>query len=521
MKPIIADMEEISDSVEVYESKPNPFLVYIIYVMAALLIIAFGWMYFSKIDIVVKSNGVFRSNEDAINVSIGINGKISSCNIDEGQYVEEGDILFTIDAESIEDTMQSYEKSNNDVKERIEILQAYDRYLGGEANAFDAYADNQYYNEFISRKEVLELTNKNTDTELLKQKEQYQEELDIILGQISGYEQQISKLQQAEECVKNRNNSFLLSESYYDSIVSSYISNFNVTSLQYDDQISEYEKKLDTLEQQLEALPDTYDNVDITSLKQQVSDIETTIAKLSGDKKTALNNLELQQIATIEQQIESVRSTLSAAKSNMSSIESQLKILNDTGNMNTTKISELTEKQNVSQELLTYYEKKREYENTLKQYDLDSGNAIIKAETSGFIYMLEEIGEGSYVAQGTAVCQILPENTKGYYAEVYVQNKDIAMMQKEQIVKFEIAAYPSSEYGYFTGVIESISKDIKVDQASGSAYYLVKVRCDQATVTNKTGKTGSIINGMGCQAKVIVDERNVFGYLLEKLDFLD
>lgn len=82
---------------------------------------------------------------------------------------------------------------------------------------------------------------------------------------------------------------------------------------------------------------------------------------------------------------------------------------------------------------------------------------------------------------------------------------------------FEIAAYPSGEYGYFTGVIESISKDVKIQQPSGSACYLVKVKCDRTTVTNKDGKTGSIMNGMICQAKIIVGERNVLEYVLDIL----
>ena len=56
VKPIIVDMTDISDSVEVYESKPNPFMVYLIYILAALLITAVGWMWFSKMDIVVKSS---------------------------------------------------------------------------------------------------------------------------------------------------------------------------------------------------------------------------------------------------------------------------------------------------------------------------------------------------------------------------------------------------------------------------------------------------------------------------------
>ena len=130
MKPIIVDMTDISDSVEVYESKPNPFMVYLIYILAVLLITAVGWMWFSKMDIVVKSSGIFRSEESAVNVSVGINGQISSCNIEEGQYVNEGDILFTVDADSsIENEVKAQEVLYDDITDRIEILKAYERYL--------------------------------------------------------------------------------------------------------------------------------------------------------------------------------------------------------------------------------------------------------------------------------------------------------------------------------------------------------------------------------------------------------
>ncbi len=119
------------------------------------------------------------------------------------------------------------------------------------------------------------------------------------------------------------------------------------------------------------------------------------------------------------------------------------------------------------------------------------------------------------------MCRILPETNSSYYAELYVENRDIAKLQIGQTVKFEIAAYPSSEYGYFTGIINSIAKDIKVDGNSGSSYYPVRVKCDKTTVMNKHGDKGSIINGMICQAKIVVEEKSIFRYLMEKINLLD
>ena len=66
MKPIIVDLKDISDSTEVYDSKPNKFISYTIYIICAILIIALLWMYFFRMDIVVKADSVFRGDDDSV-----------------------------------------------------------------------------------------------------------------------------------------------------------------------------------------------------------------------------------------------------------------------------------------------------------------------------------------------------------------------------------------------------------------------------------------------------------------------
>lgn len=105
-----------------------------------------------------------------------------------------------------------------------------------------------------------------------------------------------------------------------------------------------------------------------------------------------------------------------------------------------------------------------------------------------------------------------------YYAEVYVRDDEIARLNEGQKVKLEISAYPSSEYGYFTGKIENIAEDITIDQTSGISYYVVNIECNKNVVKGKDGEEYSLRNGMSCQAKVIVDEENVMRYLLKKID---
>lgn len=61
MKPIIVNMKDMSDSTEVYASRPNRFLIYTIYLILLAAIVAVVWMCVFKIDIVVKSNGSLKA----------------------------------------------------------------------------------------------------------------------------------------------------------------------------------------------------------------------------------------------------------------------------------------------------------------------------------------------------------------------------------------------------------------------------------------------------------------------------
>ena len=76
MKPIIIDMKDMSDSTEVYDSKPNRFMIYTIYAILLIFVIALIWMYFTVIDIVVKSDGIFKGSNALYEISSGVTGRV-------------------------------------------------------------------------------------------------------------------------------------------------------------------------------------------------------------------------------------------------------------------------------------------------------------------------------------------------------------------------------------------------------------------------------------------------------------
>ena len=232
-------------------------------------------------------------------------------------------------------------------------------------------------------------------------------------------------------------------------------------------------------------------------------------------------NLELQQITTIEQQISGYHDTIRSLETNLTSAKLQLDAVNGVDNETKETVAILTEKGNIATEILTYEDKVKECETYLKSYDIRNNNCIVKANVSGYFYVSQELKLGSFVQEGTAIGTIYPEAESKYYAEIYVENTDIAKIKEGQEVKFEIAAYPSSEYGYFEGTVDNIAKDITIDQSAGYAYYLVRAKCDNMTLKGKDGEEATLMNGMACQAKIVVDEKNILTYLLDKIDLLD
>lgn len=88
MKPIIMDLKDISDSREVYDSKPHPFLTWFILLVTMILISGVLWSYFFHIDIVLKANGIVNAKEDIQeNISL-ISGTIERCEVKDNDFVK-------------------------------------------------------------------------------------------------------------------------------------------------------------------------------------------------------------------------------------------------------------------------------------------------------------------------------------------------------------------------------------------------------------------------------------------------
>lgn len=517
MKPIIVDMKDLSDSVEVYESKPTPFLVYTIYVILGIMVAAIIWASVFEIDDEVKSSGIFKSSDEIYDISSGVSGKITKCNVENGTYVKEGELLYSVSIDALSETITSYQESLSEAKDRLEILSAYEQALDNGTEIDKSLSDNKYYSEFVDRRDLLLANIKSSTCDSEGQSQIYQDNIDSINSAIEAYNAKIEKLGQVKVCITNRENIFSGSnDDYYNSLVNSYIASYNYNKLQYDNKISEYETQIKTLEKEINGVED---GTDVSTLQNQVDTLNGSITSAKTERDQALLSLEQSQLSSVEQMIEEYNDSLITLKSNIASAEASLSGVSKSSN--THNIAILTEKGNIASERLTYEDKMDECEEYLKTYNIQDDNCSIVAKSSGCFYASHDLKVGSYLQEGSEVGSIYPDSESGFYAEIYVENSDIGRIKEDQEVKFEIAAFPSSEYGYFTGEIENIAKNITVDENTGAAYYIVKVKCQEMNLANKDGDTAFLKNGMACKGKIVIGEKTVMQYFLKKINLLD
>ena len=64
MKPIMINMEDMSDSKIIYESSPKKLIVLFVYLMLAITVITVIWMGVSPMDVVINANGCIMADRE-------------------------------------------------------------------------------------------------------------------------------------------------------------------------------------------------------------------------------------------------------------------------------------------------------------------------------------------------------------------------------------------------------------------------------------------------------------------------
>lgn len=107
-------------------------------------------------------------------------------------------------------------------------------------------------------------------------------------------------------------------------MVSSYISSYNYTKLQYDNKISDYREQIEKIKKQIK---NAGEETDTESLNKQKETLKHSISATEREANQALSSAESSQIASVEQIIENYNDNLISLNANLESANWNLKML--------------------------------------------------------------------------------------------------------------------------------------------------------------------------------------------------
>lgn len=160
MHDFIIDINDLSDSRELLEAKPPKVIKIFIYFILLMLITGFVWISLSFLEITTKSPGMIRPTKDISNVRNIVSGYIGDIYFSDGDYIKKGDLLYTIDTESLNLDLKDIEtKIERIIKQRDNTITLKNSVLNGE-NKFRP-ENIEFYNRYLTfelEREKLELT---------------------------------------------------------------------------------------------------------------------------------------------------------------------------------------------------------------------------------------------------------------------------------------------------------------------------------------------------------------------------
>ncbi|AIS51985.1 putative bacteriocin ABC transporter, bacteriocin-binding protein [Thermoanaerobacter kivui] len=461
MREIVQNIEELTDSRELLESKPHPIASVSVYILLLLIISFLIWSYFSEKEIVVKANGIIRPYKEFI-ISNKVTGNVEKIYVTDGQKVKKGDVLYVIEHKNLELQKSILEKQLANKISEVENLKKLKNSIQDGKNYFDKSSENEMYYYY-----------KYLDFYINKK---------AIESQLYGINVQAQNIDNILENLKNLKKSIDQNENKIN----------NDTS--YYNQFVDYQMNINQRQDKIEQLQN--------ALTQKYYDAENTVQNAKDD----LISYQNQYMLSLKSNIEQNEEKLKEIKANLNNVNVE-KFTADT-------IAQIED---------NIYSDEKEIEKLkgeLQNINLAIEDYIIKSPANGKIDMITSIKEGDLIQSGLEMVKIIPDNSE-YIVKLYIPNKDIADIKVGQKIKYHILALPYQEYGELSGEIVKLSIDSRLDKQSGLNYYEAEATIDNKPLYNRKGEKKNIKVGMIVEAHVIGHREKMLYYLLEQLNLKD
>ncbi|WP_286906813.1 HlyD family efflux transporter periplasmic adaptor subunit [Clostridium sp. UBA1652] len=471
MRYSIENLNDITDSREIMNSRPKGFTMYMMYIIISLLTITIIWSAVADKEITIKASGMVRPNNEIIKVANKSMGSITELNIAEGMEVKKGDILLTIDSEELKVQKAALDKTIEDKNNSINNYEKLKKSILDNNNYFDSSSESEkeYYQKY-----ELYISSKN---DAGKQKELIQSQVDSLNKSISDLNLLLKSMDEGKNYFDKSNSMYYQYEDYAYNI-----NDLNNTIKSNEDTLNKLKKQEGVLEEQIKSAQDTLD-----SSKQALEKYK--------------NNQKMSVLSTISQTKQKIE------EANISGSTS-----------NTTKEQYISQ---IDDSIKALESSKTEINVNIESLKSKIEASTVKAESDGILNIITPVKVGNYIQSGTEIASIIPQDTSNYKLEIYIQNQDFGNVKEGQTINIAFAGLPQKDYGILKGTVEKISADSKVNQKDGSSYYTAETYINTNFLTNKKGEKSEIKPGMIVEGKIVNRRVSYLRYFLEKINILE
>jgi HlyD family secretion protein len=483
VKYIVQDLKDISDSKEILEAKPFPFVQIFIYIILISLLSVLIWSYFGELDEVVKAKGVVRPNSKISTIKNVVSGKVKTLNMKEGKKVKKGDLLYTLDTESIDikinQTNELLDKNqieyNNLCKFKESIIK--------KKNLFDINDEKErdYYYKYEKYK--LDIQEEFQNKELINEK------VSELQNKISNQELLLKSMNDNVNYFDKQNKEYYHMYEDYKAKKDELINNLNFTENNYKRYKELYEFG-------------SISKKEFEEIKNYYNQAKLNLQKFDNENKSRISNEIFENKLTLSQN--TIEKNKLFRSTDIKSIGSFSYLETDT----LVSIDELIKKKEVQIQDLKV---------SLGELKTNKKKCIVKSPIDGILKIQKELNIGDNLIGGEDIATVIPKNQSEFKLNIYVSDKDISKIKKGDKVKYHFKALPFKEYGELKGKITNISADSTFNESGGFSYF-IEGSLENKPLYGYKGDMKRVKVGMTADVQIVTKRKKIIYYILEKLD---
>ena len=368
-----------------------------------------------KVDENIGVQGLLQPDSEVQLVQAPAGGVIDDVLVEEGEFVDQGEVLVTLDETDVEAQI----KANEEIARRLQEENGYyNALLSGDANAVPP--------EGVSAALVQRASNRAS---LIESNRLYRAQLGGATDGLSG--DQIAVLEDTREDLSNEQR----------------INRSRANELR--EQLDQTRIRLSN------ARSDLQTNQEILGRLDRLFE-EGAVAELSKLQQEQEVNDRLAEVNTLEEEIGVLTFQISQAEAQVSRTDSSSRVnLRNRLEDNKQRITDIDSQ--LGQRIIDNNQRLQELESQLVQLRTNQDQQEITAPIAGTVFNLKANQPG-YVANTTEpLMEIVPQDD--LVATIFIPNRDIGFVEVGQNVDVRIDAYSYSEFGDMEGTITRISTD--------------------------------------------------------------